>query len=193
MAPNSLSPSSVVIDYHSAYAPHKMTIPTLQWFPTSITGTLGSYEAWDSSAVDAETMIRALIDALKVFMKTNAAFDNITIYTQADAEAPNIPRASLAIAVAGTAATGQEAAISRTWNFKSADNGNMKLTLLDTPLPATGFNRILPADFSSGEQDVVDQIEFTSNAWSARDDSHVNTCRSITLDLNDKLQRMYFR
>lgn len=193
MAPNSLSPASVVIDYHSAYAPHKMTIPTLAWFPTSITGDLGSYQAWDSSAIDAEVMIMALIDLLKVFMKTNAAFDNITIYTMATATSPNIPRASKAISVAGTATTGDEAAVSRTWNFKTAANGDMKLILLDTPIPATWFNRILPANFSSGEQDVADEIALNSNAWSGRDDTDISTCRSITLDLNDKLQRMYFK
>ena len=104
MAPNSLSPASVVIDYHSAYAPHKMTIPTKDWFPTSITGTLGSYQAWDLTTIDAEVMITALCNVIKPFLKTNAAIDAATIYTQASALAPNIPRAGKAIAIAGTAA-----------------------------------------------------------------------------------------
>lgn len=193
MAPNSLSPASVVIDYHSAYAPHKMTIPTLEWFPTSITGDLGSYQAWNGSPIDAEVMVMALINALAPFLKTNAAFDNITIYTQATATSPNIPRASKAIAVVGTAAGGNEAAVSATWNFKTAANGNMKLTLLDTPIQSTWFNRILPADFDADKQAVADEIVLNSNAWSGRDDSDPSTVRSITYDLNDKLQRMYFK
>lgn len=193
MAPNSLSPASVVIDYHSAYAPHKMTLPTTEWFPTPVSGDLGSYLGWNSVPVDAEAMIMALIDKLKVFLKTNAAFDNITIYTQATATSPNIPRLSKAISVAGTAATGDEAAVSRTWNFKTTENGSGKVELLDTPIPATWFNRIHAADFNSGEQDVVDVIEASGNAFSGRDDNQFQTCRSITLDLNDKLQRMYFK
>jgi len=193
MAPNSLSPASVVIDYHSAYAPHKMTIPTKEWFPTSITGTLGSYLAWNGSPIDAEVMITALIDKLKVFMKTNAAFDNITIYTQATSTSANIPRVGLAVAVAGTATTGDEAAVSGTWNLKTTLNGDMKLVLLDTPIPATWFNRILPSGFSSGQQDVAIELGSSSNAWSGRDDSQAVTVRSITYDLNDKLQRMYFK
>jgi hypothetical protein len=193
MAPNSLSPSSVVIDYHSAYAPHKMTIPTLQWFPTSITGTLGSYAAHDMTAVDAEVMITDLIDKLKFFLKTNGAFDNITIYTQADATSPNIPRVSKAITTAGLSTTGDEAAVSRTWNFKTGTNGNMKLTLLDSVIPGTWFNRILPADFSTEEQDVADEIQLSAHAWTGRDDEQAITCRSITIDLNDKLQKMYFK
>lgn len=193
MAPNSLSPASIVIDYHSAYAPHKMTLPTKEWFPTSITGDLGSYQSWDASARDAEDMVMDLLDDLKVFLKTNAAFDNITIYTQATATSPNIPRATKAISVAGTAATGDEAAVSRTWNFKTTGNGNQKLTLLDTPIPATWFNRIHAADFNSDENAIVNQIVLDANAWAGRDDDQAASCRSITLDLNDKLQRMYFK
>lgn len=193
MAPHSLSPASVVIDYHSAYAPHKMTLPTLEWFPTSITGTLGSYEAHNGSPVDAEVMITTLIDLLKVFMKTNAAFDNITIYTQATATSPNIPRASLAIATAGTATTGDEAAVSATWNFKTSLNGDAKVVLLDTPIPATWFNRILPAGFSGGQTAVSNAMRASASAWSGRDDGQLNTVRSITYDLNDKLQKMYFK
>lgn len=193
MAPNSLSPASVVIDYHSAYAPHKMTIPTKEWFPTSITGTLGSYQAWNGSPIDAEAMITDLIDTLKVFMKTNASFDSITIYTQATATSSNIPRAGKAISVAGTAATGDEAAVSGTWNFKTIDNGDMKITLLDTPIPATWFNRILPTGFSGGQIAVATEIGLSANAWSGRDDAQPQTVRSITYDLNDKLQKMYFK
>jgi hypothetical protein len=193
MAPNTLSPASVVIDYHSAYAPHKMTIPTKEWFPTSISGTLGSYEDWNGNPRDAEEMVTDLIDFLKVFMKTNAAFDAITIYTQADADASNIPRRSKAIAVAGTAATGNEAAVTRTWNFKTVENGTAKITLLDSPIPATWFNRILAADFNGDEFAVVNEIELSANAWSGRDDARAEVCHAITFDLNDKLQKMYFK
>jgi hypothetical protein len=193
MAPNTLSPASLVIDYHSAYAPHKMTIPTKEWFPTSITGSLGSYLAWDTTPVDAEVMVLALIDLLKVFMKTNAAFDRVTMYTKADATAPNIPRAGLAIAVAGVAATGNEAAVSATWNFKTSGNGNARLTLLDTPIPGTWFNRILTADFNSDQNAVATEFGSSSNAWAGRDDNQIQVVSSITYDLNDKLQRMYFK
>lgn len=193
MAPNSLSPASLVIDYHSAYAPHKMTIPTSEWFPTSITGSLGSYLGWNGSPVDAEVMALALIAKLKVFMKTNAAFDNITIYTMATATSPNIPRASLAISVAGVAAGGDEAAVTRTWNFKTGPNGNMKIELMDTPMPATWLNRRLPASFNADETAIPTEIQASANAWSGRDDAQPITCRSITIDVNDKLQRMYFK
>lgn len=193
MAPNSLSPASVVIDYHSAYAPHKMTICTREWFPTSVTGVLGSYAAWDSSTIDAQVMIEAIINKLKTQLKTNAAFDNITIYTQATASSPNIPRATLAISTVGVLTTGDEAAVSRTYNFKTSGNGNARLELLDSVIPATWFNRILPAGFGADDDDIVAEFTASTNAWSGRDDNQPTVCRGITMDLNDKLQRMYFK
>jgi len=193
MAPNSLSPASVVIDYHSAYGAHKMTLPTKEWFPTSITGDLGSYEDWDGNPVDAEVMVTELLDLLKIFIKTNAAFDNITVYTQATAESPNIPRKGKAIAIAGTAATGYEGAISRTWNMRTTTNGLAKIVLLDATLPATFFNKILPADWNADELAVAAAIGANDRAWSGRDDNQIVTGRSITIDLNDKLQRAYFK
>jgi hypothetical protein len=171
-----------------------MTIPTLEWFPTSITGTLGSYQAWNGSPIDAEVMITAFLDTVKKFLKANGAIDNVTVFTQATSTSPNIPRASKALAVTGTSADSTaEAAVSRTFNFKTAINGNMKIVILDSPLPSTWLNKVLPASFTSNEQDLVDEILANSNAWSGRDDSDISTCRSITWDVNDKLQRKYFK
>jgi len=170
-----------------------MTLPTKQWFPTSITGGLGSYQAWNLNTIDAETMIRALVTVLKPFLKTNGSFDNITIYTQATATSPNIPQASLAISEAGTGGATDEAAVSATWNFKTLANGNGKITVLDSPILATWFNRILPVNFNAAQIAVALEYGYASNAWSGRDDSQPLTVRSITYDLNDKLQRAYFK
>lgn len=193
MAPNSLSPASVVIDYHSPFSAHKMTIPTREWFPTSITGDLGSYQAWDTTTIDAEDMIMSLLDQLKKFLHGDAAFDAITIYTMATAESPNIPRKTKAIAVAGTAIdTNETAAVSATWNFKTTANGNMKLILLDTPIRNTWFYKVNAATFTTDQALVANEMVLSSHAWSGRDDTQPATCRNITYDLNDKLQKEYF-
>lgn len=194
MAPNSLSPASVVIDYHSLYGPHKMTIPTREWFPTAITGELGSYSTWNNTVIDGETMVRALITWLKAFMTATASFDQVTAYTQATAESPNIPRASVVLGIAGISTNiGNQQAVSATWNFKTTGNGNTKLVLLDTPIRNTWFAKIHPATFDTDQYNVINEFENPNNAWSGRDDNKPDVCRSITYDLNDKLQAMYFR
>jgi len=191
-APNSLSPASMVVGYHSAFGAHKMTIPTLAWFPTNITGDLGSYAAWNLGTCDAEEMVTELIDVLKVFYTNTVHFDSATVYTQATPTSPNIPQRSIPLAIAGTSvSTGYSAAISTTFNFKTVANGNARLVLLDSPLGSGGFAPIYPADFTSDVQDVVDIFTADVWAWSGRDDSQPRQCRKVSFDLNDKLQKEY--
>jgi len=192
MAPNSLSPASVKINYHTAYGAHSMTIPTLEWFPTSITGTLGSYAGHTGSPVDAEVMINALVDCLKVFMKSSTQFDLATVYTQATPTSDNIPRAAAALTQVGTsAATTEEQAVSYTFNFKTALNGDAKLVLLDAPIGSNWFRKQLPADFSASVLALETAFCLSASAWSGRDDSQPSVLRSVTFDLNDKLQKQY--
>lgn len=192
MAPNSLSPASLVIDYHSAYGAHKMTIPTKEWFPTSITGSLGSYQAWDLTTIDAETMVRQLISFLKTLMTPLSAFDQVTAFTQASPTSPNIPQRTVSLGIAGVSTnTAPQQAVSQTFNFKTAANGNCKLMLLDTPLIAW----LAKVPFSSLDilqQAVAAEFMGSFNAWSGRDDTQPTVCRNVTWDINDKLQKQYF-
>lgn len=194
MAPNSLSPASVVISYHSAYSAHRMTIPTLAWIPVGFAGDLGGYASWNASARDAEAMIGDLVAKLKVLVPATTLFDEATIYTMATPTSPNIPRASKALAVAGTSAsTDPSAAVSATFNMKTGGNGNSKIVLLDVPIGNNWFAPIFPADFTTALTDVFDQMNDPNNAWAGRDDEQIQSFRSVTFDLNDKLQKQYWR
>lgn len=169
-----------------------MTICTKDWLPTDITGGLGSYQNWLGGTVDAETMVRDLIAALKVYCLASFSFDQVTAYTQATATSDNIPRRTVALGIVGTSASpGYSAAISSTFNFKTAANGNARLVLLDSPLGAGGFAPIFPAAFNAS--DLLVQTEFSAglNAWSGRDDTQPQALRKISFDLNDKLQKSY--
>lgn len=192
MAPNSLSPASVVIDYHSAYGAHKMTIPTREWFPTDITGALGSFTPWTGSPVDGETMVRDLLALLKVFMLPTSGFDAVTAYTQATPTSPNIPQKRVVLSIVGTSiSTGLAKAISTTFNGKTTGNGVVKLVLLDTPLGGGGFEPILGADFDTNINNLIAEFSNTGKAWSGRDDNRPNVFNKVSFDLNDKLQKLY--
>jgi len=191
MAENSLSPASVVIDYHTAFAAHKMTIPTLQWLPTNISGNLGSYQAWDLSTIDAEAMVDALVTKLAALVPATTSFDLATAYTQATPTSDNIPVRSVALGTPGTLVGGTfPQAVSCTMNFKTLGNGDAKIILLDVPLGASGFVA-LHAPFATGFTDVEAEITGVSNAWSGRDDTRVANLRKVTFDLNDRLQKQY--
>lgn len=192
MAPNSLSPASAVLSYSTLFGSHRMTIPTTEWFPTSITGDLGSYLDWDGNPVDAEVMWTTFVTLLKPFVPTTTTFDNVTVYTQASAMSPNIPRKTVSLAIVGTSAlTGLSQAQSSTFNFKTVDNGDFKLVLLDVPLGSQGFNAIHPADFGAEVLALQTYVVGNTNAISGRDDAQVQVLRKITYDLNRKLQRVY--
>jgi len=170
-----------------------MTIPTLQWLPINLTGSLGSYLAWDGvTNVDAEDMVTTLASLMAVFLPSTSAFGLATVYNQASAGADNIPARSVTLSVPGTSsATGKTEAQSSTFNFKTTANGDAKLVLLDTPLGSSGFVAIHPSSFDANT--LALEAEFTSavRAWSGRDDARPSILRKITFDLNDKLQKSY--
>lgn len=193
MAPNSLSPASVVIDYHSAFGSHKMTIPIKEWFPTGIGGNLGSVENWNGVPTDVEAMATGLMNALKVFMPATSSFDAVTAYTQATPTSPNIPRASIGTAISGTnVSTNFSAAFSSTFHFITTDFGKSKLVLLDVPFGSNWLAPLLPAGFSADVTALEAEFTDQNNGWSGRDDFRPATCVKVTYDVNDKLQKMYY-
>lgn len=192
MAPNSLSPASVDIEYHTTWATHHMTIPTRAWSPVGIGGDLGSFDDWVGGNVDGEAMVTDLVNKLKVVCPTVTVFDSATVYTMDTATSPRIPRKQVALGIAGTATpTGFWQAQSATLNFKTLANGNFKLVLLDQPYGSHGFNADHPADFSSAILDIETQLRADLNGWAGRDDTQIGELRKMTFDLNDKLQREY--
>lgn len=193
MARNSLSPSSLVLDYHSLFGQHKMTIPTLQWLPTNLSGTMGSYLAWDgATSVDADVMIDDLLNLLKVFIPATSGFDLVTAYNQATSTSDNIPARSKTLAIVGTSvASGFSQAQSATFNFKTTANGDFKLVLLDSPLGSTGFVALHPSGFSAAVLSLEVEVIKATNAWSGRDDARPSVLRKVTYDLNEKLQKSY--
>jgi hypothetical protein len=171
-----------------------MVIPTLQWLPTPLTGGLGSYVNWNGTPVDGEAMVTYLINTLKVFMQSTTSFDQVTAYTQATPTSPNIPRASVALGIPGTSiSTAKAQAVSYSFMFKTLGNHDAKLVLLDAPIGSNWFAPQLPADFTADVLTLEGAFIDAGWAWSGRDDTKPDVLRKITFDLNDKLQRQYWK
>jgi hypothetical protein len=194
MAPNSLSPASLKIEYTSAFGAHSMTIPTLAFNPVALTGGLGSYECWDLTTIDGEYMVNELVNALRPFHPSTNTFVQATAYTQATPTSPNIPRAAVALTQVGTAmSTNFSEAVSVTFNFKTEGNGDFKLVNLDCPYSDDWLHKILPADFNTEIFTVAGIIVDPARAWSGRDDQRVTILRNLSYDVNDRLQKAYFK
>jgi len=170
-----------------------MTIPTKEWFPTNLTGSIGSYQSWLGGGVDAEAMVTALCNALKPFLLPTSSFDSVTVYTQASPTAPNIPRANVALGIVGTSmSSNPSAAFSATFHFVTTAFGKSKLVLLDSPFGSGWLAPLLPAGFSSDVLALQTEFADANNAWSGRDDHAPGSLVKVTYDVNDKLQKMYY-
>lgn len=193
MAPNSLHPAYIQLDYHSIHAPHKAILPTTAWFPTSITGDLGSFAGWNSTPVDAEEMALALIDTLKVYYLPSTIFDLATVFTIANELAPvAIPRASIPLAIVGTSsATAPSKAVQNVFTFRTEEAHILKLYLLDAPVIGGNFDRSARGTWSANEIAVEAEIKADGNAWAGRDGAQVSSGIAITKTLNEKLRREY--
>lgn len=192
MAPNSLYPAYVHVDYHSAWGPHSMDLPTHAWIPTSVSGTLGSYLDHDGDPVDAEVMINALIDTLLPFHNTTTHFDLVTIYTIADELSPlAIPKASAALTQVGTVTpTKQAKAVINVVTFRTEEAHVLKLYLCDSQTigdfergPRGGWNANLIA--------IETELKDSANAWVGRDGAQVVSGIAHTSTLNEKLRKQY--
>lgn len=189
----SLYPGYVRLDYHSSYAPHSMLLPAREWLPTSITGTLGSYVGWNSTPIDAEDMVDAMVDVLAAQHKSTTIFDLATIYTlEAANNAPAVPVASKTYAVAGSNGVGgPDKATQVTLSGRSKAFHPMKIVFLDCPVGTSNFNKVLPAGFPAQINAIIAEWADDGNAWQGRDGAQLLTAISMTITLNERLRDEY--
>lgn len=192
MPEHDIGPCYCRIDYTSLYAPHVALIPTRQWLPTSITGTMGSFVDWNTNPIDAEDMIDSLIAKWKVIHLASTTFNLATIFEKAAPDAPAVPRAIKSLAVAGTSvATGISKAIQGQLNMRSSLFYPAKLVSLDVPIGAGQLDKLLPISFGPSLTDIVLELGGSDRAWSARDGSQILQATSYTITENNRLRKQY--
>lgn len=182
-----LDPAFVVIDYHSAYAPHKMTIPTLEW--NSGAGN-GDFATHAGSAIAADTMVEALITKLKALVPAGVAFDGWTVYTKASPTAQSIPRTFKASTAVGTAGASWDKATQLTISAKTTGANDAKLTLMDA---ASGddFNLITPSSANASMTALLAEWFADTNGWAGRDGTRPYYFQQASVTLNEKLRKQY--
>jgi hypothetical protein len=188
MAEGSLVPAFVEINYHSAYAPHKMTIPTLNWNPG---GTAGDFETWAAGTIPADDMVEELIDLMKVFFPATVTFDSYIIYTKAAVEDPSIPRYAKSIAVVGTNATpGNSKAVQATWTVKCTDGSVAKIVMLDVG-NNNSFVKVTQATVGADGLAFLAAWFASTNGWSGRKNFQPYFYLQTAYTLNEALRRQY--
>src|SRR4029453_3147411 len=191
MTEGTLAPAYIEMNYHSAYGTHKALIGTKEWFPTDITGNLGSYENWNTVPIDAETMIRAYATEMMKFYPATAGVDTCVVWTKDTPTSPARPRKAVNINVVGIhAADSWSKAAMTQWIFRGEDYSLQKYVWLDALSGDSwdSLNVINPGD--PGEAFAL-LITDSDQAFMTRKDSRPSTFIKITYKLNDALRHEY--
>ena len=187
-----LEPAYVKVDYSTAFGAHSHLICTRAWNPVSITGTLGSYIAWDTTAIDAEVMMDDLVDNLADQHLDTTSINQVTVFTKADETSPSLPVASKAYTTVGVIASPKiSRAVSKTLNFRTDGIHAAKIVILDAPHNNTDFNKEFYADWVTADVNMLLLLTNDGYAWSGRDNTRFNSAVSITWNLNQQLRKQY--
>jgi hypothetical protein len=187
VTPNSLSPAFVVINYHSAYGAHKMTLPTLQYNP----GSPGTFDVRGGGTMDASEMVNDFVDLIKPFFPADVEFDFWEGFLKATPTADNVLKISESLTQVGTnAAPGWTKATEAVWSFKSDLNGLYKLSMLDMG-NADSWDKVTFSDLAGDALTFVNYLIDDAHGWAARDDGQPVTFLQISYGLNKALRRKY--
>ena len=185
---NSLFPGYVVVDYHSEFAAHTMTIPTRE--PSySVLGNVPTYENWAAGTVDGDDMVEDLIDALAAGASDNITYDGYTIWHVPSLGADPIFVNAKAYSQVGTdTAIGWAEAVQRTFTYRTSIGGIAKLVQLDV---ATGNNFGRYPTVIAPYTGINTSFQSTSWAWAGRDGAKPQAFKNVTVTLNEQLRRSY--
>lgn len=188
MPTDGLFDSYVKIFYHSAYAIHSHTIPTTPLISTGL-GDAGSYLNWNGAEIEADVMVKAMMDAMAATVVATTIYDKFTLYKwNATTEVFN-PMYEESYSVAGSyvGGTGQAAAVQQTVSIRTLGFSLLKLVFLDRA--SGGFFGNVYSDGTFA--DVIAEATNPDNAWSGRDNTRPFSYTNTSISLNKRLRRKY--
>lgn len=187
---NSLFPCFVEIGYQTKYSVHKHTIPTLGYASAGL-GLGGSFITHDAGGIDAETMIEALINLIKVQVPPTTVYINYRIMTIGVVGDPPHPQFEKQISIAGTAVVDPlvfDRAVQATYTIRTSNFGLLKFVQLDHPSGNVFGNVYVLAP---AEQAIVNALTAVSNGWAGRDNGQPTVFTNQSISLNKRLRRSY--
>lgn len=186
----SLDPAYVQIQWHSPFAPHVQTIPTVAWSNANVgAGVTGSYTTWAGAAIDADAMIRSLVTLLAAEYNSDTEFDRYTIYTKASPTASAVPVIAGSLGIAGSGSfTGWSEAVQATIFMRDTAFAPVKLVLLDKPTDNAFGRYYTPA---AEELAIFNEFKSINKGWSSRLGYRPNIFKNVTVTLNKRLRREY--
>lgn len=189
MAAFSLFPSYVQVYYHSPWAPHVMTIPTLQWNDGASGGT---FDTWAAGTTGADGMINDFIDQWATLFTSEIEFDYYSIFNfPAEDEDPiNVYSGSLAILGTVTPGTINNKAVQLTISWGCSGGSLLKTVGMDANAP-TDFLKVGPIGIITFIPLIVAQVTSAASGWASRAGEQPLFGKQVAYTLNEKLRRSY--
>lgn len=187
MTPHELGPYWVQINYHSADAPHTMTLPVKGW--NAGTGA-GTFDIWAGGVIAVTTMLGNWVDLLCPLFNSDTQFDNFVVYRQLlPADLPNVVASSTFVAKIGTNTDASWAqAVEKIFTARTAAFNLCKISLLDC---VSGDNFAPRTTFTADESALMAAWVNDNNAYCGRDNAQPQTTLKVTTNLNQALRKAY--
>jgi hypothetical protein len=188
MAINSKAPGFYEVNYHSAYAPHKMEICTRLIDVPSL-----EFESWDTLSTPAvDTMVTDLVTLFLPFFPSTVEFDNWKYFYQPTKDdLPLLVSSGAFTSLVGTdGSPGWTKANQGTLSYMGTGGSKGRLVFLDSTTD-NDFSPILTAPPMSDARAIMDELSNTGNAWSTRGNERPETFLGYFKTINEKLRREY--
>lgn len=181
-------PYWVEILYHSPYAPHVQTIPTLAWTPDAGYGLFATH---DGGTIAADDMIEEFVEAQAPFYTAAVIFDSYTIFYQPTPDVPSIPLSGKVLTTVGTnASTAFFKAKQATWTFKDTAGELVRYVQLDMQ-NGGGFDRVTSVGIAPEAQAFIDLVTNPDYGYASRAGNRPSYFRQVAYTMNEKLRRQY--
>ena len=184
-----LFPSYVRLFYHTKFAPHTMTIPTLQWISDVDAGLFETHNAGTINALDMITDLATVLAS--VYIEETDFFDSYVIYNFPSEDGFPQPVRSGVLAIEGGTAGPetlyrQAGQYTITWH---TDIFNIfKLVLLDQSGGAD-FDPIRTLPGAGFLFDLNGLVTDLDSGWAGRDGHPPTTFIQVAITLNERLRR----
>jgi len=188
--PESPNPAFVVIDYHSAFGPHKLQlgiadIQNVGDAPDALTAT-----AWDASSRNIKSMVEDLIVEMVGRFPAAASFDSCSVFSQPlPTDLPFFAGAFDVSSIGTAAVPGWSKATQESVNMRDTAGFMVKVVLMDFA-SGNDFTKYLEP-IAIGVNGITAEMFAVTNAWASRAGNKPSTFISRTATLNEKLRRAY--
>jgi len=188
--PFSLDPGFIILDYHSAYAPHVQLLPIKGIQIDTADPHASEIDTWDGGAISWVTMTDAMVALFADRYPATVHYDRATLWSKPTEEDLPLFIDAYNMDVVGTVGTpGYTKAVQETIMARDTGGNIVKLVFLDMA-STNNFDKQLTLA-AAGITDLFAEWTAETNGWASRAGLRPSVFSQATRNINEKLRREY--